>query len=69
MTVWKFEEQRLIKARAGERIFKAVTRQLDRRCYIARGGHVVEASIVPAPKQTLNKEDEEIIQRGAMPAD
>jgi IS5 family transposase len=46
-TIWTFRE-RLIKAGAAERIFKAVNRQLDRHGYIARDGLMVDASIVCA---------------------
>jgi hypothetical protein len=51
-TIWTFKE-RLIKAGATERIFEAVSRQLDRQGYIARGGQMIDASIVPVPKQYL----------------
>ena len=60
-TIWTFKE-RLIRAGAAERIFEAVSGQLDRHGYIARGGQMVDASIVPAPKQTLNKDEKEIVQ-------
>jgi IS5 family transposase len=38
-TIWTFKE-RLIKAGATERIFEAVSQQLNRQGDIARGGHV-----------------------------
>jgi IS5 family transposase len=66
-TIWTFKE-RLIKAGAAERIFEAVGRQLDRHGYIARGGQMIDASIVPVPKQTLHKEEKDIVQQDAMPA-
>ncbi len=67
-TIWTFKE-RLIKAGAAERIFEAVNRQLDRHGYIARGGQMIDASIVPVPKQTLNKDEKGIVAQDAMPAD
>ena len=67
-TIWTFKE-RLIKAGAAERIFEAVSRQLDRHGYIARGGQMVDASIVPVPKQTMNKDERAIVQQDAMPAE
>ncbi len=66
-TIWTFKE-RLIKAGAAERIFEAVGRQLDRHGYIARGGQMIDASIVPVPRQTLQKDEKEIVQQDAMPA-
>lgn len=65
-TIWTFKE-RLIQAGASERIFAAVSRQLERHGYIARGGQMVDASIVPVPKQTLNKDEKEVVQQEAMP--
>ncbi|OIQ83906.1 transposase DDE domain protein [mine drainage metagenome] len=67
-TIWTFKE-RLIKGGASERIFDAVSHQLDRHGYIARGGQMVDASIVPVPKQTLSRDEKEIVQQDAMPAE
>jgi IS5 family transposase len=67
-TIWTFKE-RLIKAGASESVFEAVNRQLARHGYIARGGQMVDASIVQAPKQLLNKEEKAIVAENAMPAD
>ena len=66
-TIWTFKE-RLIKAGTGERIFEAVNRQLDRHGFIARGGQMIDASIVPAPRQTLTRDEKEIVQQDAMPS-
>ena len=68
-TIWTFKE-RLIKTGASERIFEAVNRQLDRQGYIARGGQMIDASIVPVPRQTLTRDEKEMmIQQDAMPAE
>lgn len=68
-TVWTFKE-RLIKAGASETIFEAVNRQLAKHGYIARGGQMIDASIVQAPKQSLNKEEKAIVvEENAMPRD
>ena len=61
-TIWTFKE-RLIKAGGGEKIFEAVNRQLDCHGYIARGGQMIDASIVPVPKQTLTKDEKDMVQR------
>ena len=65
-TIWTFKE-RLIAAGASESIFDAVNRQLAKHGYIARGGQMIDASIVPAPKQSIGKEEKEIVREGAMP--
>jgi IS5 family transposase len=66
-TIWTFKE-RLIQAGASESIFEAVNRQLARHGYIARGGQMIDASIVQAPKQSLSKEEKAVVIEGAMPA-
>ena len=67
-TIWTFKE-RLIQAGASESMFDAVNRQLARHGYIARGGQMIDASIVEAPRQSLSKEEKAIVSEGAMPAD
>lgn len=67
-TIWTFKE-RLIKAGASESVFDAVNRQLAKHGYIARGGQMIDASIVQAPKQSLTREEKSLINEGAMPAD
>lgn len=47
-TIWTFKE-RLIQAGASESIFEAVNRQLSKHGYIARGGQMIDASIVQRP--------------------
>ena len=65
-TIWTFKE-RLIKAGASESIFDAVNVQLSRHGYIARGGQMVDASIVQAPKQSMSKEEKALVGEGATP--
>src|SRR5512133_3785264 len=67
-TIWTFKE-RLIQAGASESVFDAVNRQLAKHGYIARGGQMIDASIVQAPRQSLSKEEKAIVSEGAMPAD
>ena len=65
-TVWTFKE-RLINAGASERIFEAVNQQLSQHGYIARGGQMIDASIVQAPKQSMSKDEKELVGEEAMP--
>ncbi|CQR44928.1 transposase (fragment) [Thiomonas sp. CB3] len=67
MTIWAFKG-RLIKAGADEHIFDAVNHQLDRHGYIARGGQMIDASIVPVPRQTIRRDEKTFVQQDAMPA-
>ncbi len=65
-TIWTFKE-RLIKAGASESIFDAVNQQLSKHGYIARGGQMIDASIVQVPKQSLNKDEKELVSQETMP--
>jgi len=67
-TIWTFKE-RLIQAGASESIFDAVNRQLSIHGYMARGGQMIDASIVQTPRQSINKEEKAIVSENAMPAD
>jgi len=69
-TIWTFRE-RLLAANASETLFDAVEHQLHRHGYIARCGQLVDASIVPAPKQKLKKDEKALIDQPepAMPID
>lgn len=67
-TFWTFREP-LTAAQAGEALFEAVNRQLARHGYIARGGQIVDASLVPVPRQHVTQEERELIKEQAMPLD
>ena len=55
-TVWVFRE-RIREAGGAEALFNAVQVQLQRHGYLARGGQIIDASLVRAPIQHVNKEE------------
>ncbi len=59
-TFWTFRE-RLSTAEASETLFDAVNHELEKQGYIARGGQMIDASIVPVPKQHNRKAEKELI--------
>lgn len=67
-TIWTFKE-RLIKAEASDSIFEAVNQQLATEGYVARGGQMIDASIVPAPTQHVSRNEKAQIKEQAMPLD
>ena len=67
-TFWKLRE-RLLVAGASEALFEAANRELAKHCYIERGGQIVDASIVPVPKQRIGQDEKELIRQQATPAD
>ena len=62
-------KERLIEAGASETVFDAVNRQLSGHGYMARGGQMIDASIVQTPKQSIKKEERDLVAAQAIPAD
>jgi transposase, IS5 family len=62
-TVWLFREA-LSKAGLVKALFERFNRHLDAKGYIARGGLIIDATIVSAPKQHDNREENEAIKAG-----
>jgi transposase, IS5 family len=65
-TVWLFRET-LAKAGLVKTLFERFNRHLDAKGYIARGGQIVDATIVGAPKQHNTREENEAIKAGKTP--
>lgn len=66
-TIWTFENR--IGEAGAQALFDGVSGQLLQQGYIARGGQIIDASLIPAPKQHFSKDDKAQIKEGAMPAD
>ncbi|MFZ2207067.1 MAG: IS5 family transposase [Porticoccaceae bacterium] len=66
-TVWTFENR--IGEAGAKVVFDGVSAQLLKRGFIARGGQVIDATRVPAPKQRNSRGENNLIKEGAMPAD
>lgn len=66
-TVWTFENR--IGETGAKALFDGMNAQLLAKGFIARGGQIIDATLVPAPKQHLSKEEKELVRQDAMPAD
>lgn len=66
-TVWTFENR--IGEAGAKAIFDGVTSQLLKKGFIARGGQIIDATLVPAPKQHFTKDDKAMLKEEALPAD
>jgi len=66
-TIWHFENR--IGAAGAQALFDGVAAQLLKQGFIARGGQIVDATLVPAPRQHHSRGDKEQLDQGAMPAD
>ena len=65
-TVWLFCE-RLVKAKAIDRLFARFDAALKDRGYLAMGGRIIDATVVPAPKQRNTQEEKIATKEGRIP--
>ena len=65
-TLWLFREK-LAEAGLIEKLFDRFDQHLGARGYIARGGQIVDATIVAVPRQRNTREENEAIKRGRPP--
>jgi transposase, IS5 family len=65
-TIWLFREA-LAQAGLIDRLFERFGQQLEAEGYIARGGQIIDATIVSVPKQRNTKEGNEAIKAGKSP--
>jgi IS5 family transposase len=65
-TLWLFREQ-LAKGGLIARLFDIFGQQLEAKGYIARGGQIVDATIVAAPRQHNTKDENAQVKAGATP--
>lgn len=67
-TLWLFREK-LAKAGLIEKLFERFDRHLAAKGYIARGGQIIDATIVPVPKQRNSRDDNDTVKAGETPAE
>ena len=65
-TLWLFREK-LAQAGLVEMLFERFNHHLNAKGYIARGGQMVDATIVPVPKQRNSREENETVKGGETP--
>ncbi len=65
-TIWTFENR--IGEAGAHALFDGVSAQLLKQGYIARGGQIIDATLVPAPKQHNSRGEKELLDQGATPA-
>src|SRR5258708_6507298 len=65
-TIWLFREA-LAQAGLIDRLFERFGQHLEAAGYIARGGQIIDATIVSVPKQRNTKEENEAIKAGKTP--
>jgi transposase, IS5 family len=66
-TLWLFREK-LAQAGIIERLFDSFDQYLEANGYIARGGQIVDATIVQVPRQRNTREENEAVKSNRTPA-
>ncbi|WCM95355.1 IS5 family transposase [Acidovorax sp. NCPPB 2350] len=64
-TIWRFGERLGVEGVTA--LLQGVDAQLQRHGYIARGGQAIDATLVPAPRQRIGKEDRQCLAQGGQP--
>lgn len=64
-TIWQFQQR--LGVDGATALFQGVDMQLNARGYIARGGQAIDATLVPAPRQRISKEERAQLQQGKRP--
>jgi IS5 family transposase len=67
-TLWLFREK-LAKAGLIDKLFERFGQHLEAKGYIARGGQMVDATIVPVPRQRNSRDENEQVKTGTTPED
>jgi len=67
-TIWLFREA-LVEAKMIDELFSRFDQHLQAKGYIARGGQIIDATIVSAPKQRNTREENETVKAGKTPED
>ena len=65
-TIWLFRE-RLAQAGAVEKLFARFDRHLEEKGLMASGGQIIDASIIPVPRQRNNRDENDAIKAGETP--
>ena len=64
-TIWTFENR--IGEVSAKALFKGISDQLLRKGFIARGGQIIDATLIAAPRQHISRNEKELIKQGATP--
>jgi IS5 family transposase len=67
-TIWLFREQ-LTEAGLIERLFQEFEGFLGEKGFSAKRGQIIDASIIPAPRQRNNRDENQQIKAGGIPKD
>ena len=66
-TIWTFEQR--IGETGAKALFDGVSAQLLKKGFIVRGGQIVDASLVSAPKQHNSRKENKLLKQKAIPSD
>jgi len=66
-TVWHFQQR--IGVEGATALFQGVDAQIEQHGYIARGGQIIDATLVAAPIQRLTNKDKQALAEGQIPED
>ena len=66
-TIWHFQQR--IGVDGATALFQGVDAQIEQHGYMARGGQIIDATLVAAPIQRFTSKDKEVLDEGQIPQD
>jgi len=67
-TIWLFREC-LVRAGAIDNLFARFDKHLSRSGYLAKGGQIIDATIIQAPRKHNSQDEKDAIKAGEIPAE
>jgi len=67
-TVWLFR-QKLVEQSLAEELFEKFESYLQKQGYQAAEGQIIDATLIPVPKQRNSREENEVVKSGKVPKD
>ncbi|RDL48815.1 hypothetical protein BLJAPNOD_04273 [Ensifer sp. M14] len=67
-TIWLFRES-LVRAGAIDNLFARFDKHLSRSGYLAKGGQIVDATIIQAPRQHNSQDEKDALKAGEIPGE
>ena len=67
-TVWLFR-QKLVEQELAAELFEKFEGYLRKQGYQAEGGQIIDATLIPVPKQRNSREENEVVKSGKIPED
>ena len=67
-TLWDFREA-VIQKKVLDKLFHRLDEAINAAGYLPMGGQIIDATLVPAPRQRMNRDEKQAVKDGVIPED